>query len=237
MCAIYEVADQHVIDALMEMARESGQRGWWHAYGDVPQSIYIGLETDATSLHTYESMVIPALLQTPAYAHAVIAETIPLPTAEEASARLKVQLRRQHRIYDPARPLRLWVILDESALRRVVGSPDLMREQLEHLKALGAEPHITVQVLPYTAGAHPGLSGQFSILQFAHSSAAAPVAYLERPPSDLYLEKPSEVQHYSEVFNHLQALALSPDSSHDFVTDVTKTYIDAASHSERGNGR
>lgn len=229
LCAIYGVTDHQVIDSLMQMAKESGQPGWWHAYGDIPQSIYIALETDATSLHAYESMAIPALLQTPAYAHAVIGETIPQLTAEGAGTRLKVRLRRQHRIYSPARPLRLWAVLDESALRRVVGSPDVMREQLEHLNALGAEPHITVQVLPYTAGAHPGLSGQFSILRFADSSAQS-VVHLERFTSDLYLEKPSDVQQYSVLHDHLQAQALSPDSSRDFITDAAKTYIDAASH-------
>ncbi|MGW0917026.1 helix-turn-helix domain-containing protein [Streptomyces sp. NPDC002784] len=229
LCAIYEVTDQQVIDSLMEMAKESGQQGWWHAYGDIPQSVYIALETDATSLHLHAPSMIPALLQTPAYAHAVIGETIPLLTVEEADTRLKVWMRRQHRIYDLARPLRLWVVLDESALHRVVGSPDVMREQLEHLNALGAEPHITVQVLPYTAGAHPGLSGQFSILRFADSSAG-PVVHLERFTSDLYLEKPSDVQHYRVLHDHLQAQALSPDSSRDFITDATKTYIDAASH-------
>jgi transcriptional regulator with XRE-family HTH domain len=228
LCAIYGVTDPQIIDSLMQMAKESGEPGWWHSYGDIPQSVYIALETDATSLHTYKPLVIPALLQTPAYGHAVIGETIPPLTAEEAGTRLKVRLRRQHRIYDPIRPLRLWVVLDESALHRVVGSPDVMREQLEHLNALGAEPHITVQVLPYTAGAHPGLSGQFSILRFADSSAAA-VVYLERFTSDLYLEKPSDVRHYSMLHDHLQAQALSPDDSRDFITDVTQTYIKAAS--------
>lgn len=231
LCGIYGVTDPQVIESLMEMAKESGQPGWWHAYGKLPQSVYIGLETDAASLHTYESMVIPVLLQTPAYACAVIGETIPQLTAEQAGTRLKVRLRRQHRIYDPARPLRLWVVLDESVLRRVVGSPDIMREQLEHLNALGAEPHITVQVLPHTVGAHPGLSGQFSILRFADTdSSAAPVVYLERFTSDLYLEKPSDVQHHGVLHDHLQAQALSPDSSRDFITDVTKTYIDVANH-------
>jgi hypothetical protein len=237
LCAVYGVTDPQVIDSLMEMAKESGKPGWWHAYGgDIPQSVYIALETDAASLHSYQPMAIPALLQTPAYACAVIGATIPLLTAEEAGTRLKVRLRRQHRIYDPARPLRLWVVLDESALRRVVGGPDVMREQLEHLNALGAEPHITVQILPDTAGAHPGLSGQFSILRFTDSSTAA-VVYLERYTSDLYLEKPSDVQRYSMLHDHLQAQALSPDSSREFIADVTKTYIDAASHSGRGDGR
>ncbi|MCL7430387.1 helix-turn-helix transcriptional regulator [Streptomyces sp. YS415] len=229
LCAIYEVTDQHVIDALIDMAKESGQQGWWHAYGDIPHSVYIALETDAASLHLHAPAMIPALLQTPAYAHAVIGETIPLLTVEEADTRLKVGMRRQHRIYDLARPLRLWVVLDEAALRRVIGNPEVMREQLEHLNALGAEPHITVQVLPYTAGAHPGLSGQFTILRFADSSAR-PVVHLERFTSDLYLEKPSDVQHYSVLYDHLQAQALSPDNSRDFITDATKTYIDAASH-------
>jgi hypothetical protein len=86
-----------------------------------------------------------------------------------------------------------------------------------------------VQVLPYTAGAHPGLSGQFSILQFADSPEAG-VVYMERFTKDLYLEKPSDVQHYSVLYGHLQAQALTPQSSRDFITDVTKTYIDAARH-------
>jgi transcriptional regulator with XRE-family HTH domain len=229
LCAIYGVTDPQVIDSLMRMAKEAGQQGWWHAYGDIPQSVYIALETDAASVHTYEPMTIPALLQTPAYADAVLGETIPQFTTEEAGTRLKVRLRRQHRIYDPARPLRLWAVLDESALRRVVGSPDVMREQLEQLNTLGAELHITVQVLPHTTGAHPGLSGQFSILRSADSSAAA-VVYLERFTSDLYLEKPSVVQRYSVLHDHLQAQALSPDSSRDFITNVIKTYTNAASH-------
>ncbi|WP_392895581.1 helix-turn-helix domain-containing protein [Streptomyces sp. LN699] len=227
LCAIYGVTDEQVIGSLMQMARESGQRGWWHAYGDIPQSVYIALETDTTSLHTYEPMAIPGLLQTPAYAQAVIGETIPLLTAEEAGTRLKVRLRRQHRIYDPAYTLRLWVVLEESALRRVVGSADVMREQLEHLNALGAEPHVTVQVIPCTAGAHPGVSGQFSILRFTEDPEA--VVYLERFNSDLYLDKPSDVQQYSVLYGRLQAHSLDPDSSRDFITDVTKTYIDAVS--------
>jgi transcriptional regulator with XRE-family HTH domain len=227
LCTIYGVTDQQVIDSLIQMAKESGQQGWWQAYGDIPQSVYIALETDAAVLRTYEPMMIPALLQTPAYAHAVIRETIPLLTAGQAGRRLKVRLRRQHRIYDPARPLRLWVVLDESVLRRVVGGPDVMREQLEHLNALGREPHITVQVLPHTVGAHPGLSGQFSLLKFAENPDG--VVYLERFTSDLHLEKPSDVQHYSVMYDHLQALALSPDSSRGFITDVTKMYIDTAS--------
>jgi transcriptional regulator with XRE-family HTH domain len=227
LCTIYGVTDPQLVDSLMRMAEESGQQGWWNAYGDIPYSVYIGLETDAASIHTYEPQVIPGLLQTPAYAREVIAESIPLPTAEQATKRFKVRMRRQHRIYDPARPLRLWAVLDESALRRVVGSPDIMREQLEHLNALSAEPHITVQVLPYSVGAHPGLSGQFSILRFADSPEAG-VVYLEGATGDLYLEKRSDVQHYDVTHAHLQARSLDPDSTRRFVGDAIKRHIDAA---------
>ncbi|MCX5417665.1 helix-turn-helix transcriptional regulator [Streptomyces sp. NBC_00059] len=223
LCAIYGVTDQQVIDSLMEMARESGERGWWHPYGDHADSAYIGLETDAASLHTYAPMVVPELLQTPAYAQAVLEETIPLPTAEQAAKRLKVRLRRQHRIYEPTRPLRLCVVLDESTLRRLIGGPDIMGGQLEHLNALSAEPHITMRVLPYTAGAHPGLPGQFSILQFADSPQAG-VVHLERFANGLYLEKPFDVQHYSAMHEHLQSRALDPAGTRDFIADVTKTY-------------
>ncbi|MFJ6509368.1 helix-turn-helix domain-containing protein [Streptomyces sp. NPDC091879] len=226
LCAVYGVTDPTVVDTLLAMARESGQRGWWHSYGDIPQSVYIALETDATSLRTYEPAVVPDLLQTPAYAHTVIEETIPELTAEQAATRLKVRLRRQHRIYAPARPLYLSVVLDESVLHRVVGRPEIMREQLEHLNALGAEPHITVQVLPYTAGAHAGLSGQFSILQFADSPTGA--VYVERFGSDLYLEKPAEVRDFGMMHDQLQAKALDAAGSRDVIVDVIKTYIDAA---------
>ncbi|MCY0954772.1 helix-turn-helix domain-containing protein [Streptomyces sp. H27-S2] len=227
LCAMYGVADQQVIASLTEMARESGRQGWWHVYADLPDGDYIGLETDAASIRTYEPLVVPGLLQTPAYAQAVMGETIPLLTVEQAAARLKVRLRRQHRIYDPGYPLRLRVVLDESALRRVVGSPDVMREQLEHLNALSGEPHITVQVLPYEAGAHPGLSGQFSILGFVDSPEAE-VVYLERFTSDRYLEKPSDVQRYGVMYDQLQAQALDPDRTRRFITDAIKSHLDAS---------
>ncbi|MEV7343888.1 helix-turn-helix transcriptional regulator [Streptomyces sp. NPDC093544] len=232
LCTIYGVTDQQVVDSLMRMAKESGQQGWWNAYGDIPYSTYIGLEADAVRIHAYEPTVIPGLLQTPAYAHAVIENTIPPVTADQATTRLRVRLRRQHRIYHPARPLRLWVVLDESVLHRVVGGPDIMREQLEHLNALGAEPHITVQVLPYDVGAHPGLSGQFSILRFADSPEAG-VVYLEGSTSDLYLEKRSVLEHYDLTYAHLQALALDPDNTRHFIADAIKTYVNADASSLR----
>ncbi|MFF1414064.1 helix-turn-helix domain-containing protein [Streptomyces sp. NPDC058289] len=232
LCALYGVTDPQVVDALMEMAGEADQQGWWVACGEVPYAVYIGLETEASSIRSYEPLVIPGLLQTPAYAAAVTAETIPLATPEQIATRLDVRLRRQHRAHHPARPLRLWIVLDESALRRIVGSPEIMREQLEHLNHIAAQPHITVQVLPHDVGAHPGVSGQFSILDFPDTATGA--VYLERFTSDLYLEKRSDVRHYGVMYDHLQAQALNPDSTRQFISRAAEELLPAASPPRRG---
>ncbi|GAA3277556.1 transcriptional regulator [Streptomyces roseochromogenus] len=223
LCGLYGVKDQRRVDHLMQLSRESGQQGWWNSYGDIPYGPYIGLEAEAASIRLYEPLVIPGLLQTPAYARAVIAGTIPHVTAEQAGARLQVRLRRQDRLGAPRDPLRLWVVLDESALRRVVGSREVMREQLGHLTRLGAQPHITMQVLPHGVGAHPGVSGQFSLLEFA-DAADMSVVYLERFTSDVYLEKRSDVRLYRDMYAHLQARALSPDNTRHLIDEAVNSY-------------
>ncbi|MFI5671085.1 helix-turn-helix domain-containing protein [Streptomyces sp. NPDC051704] len=223
LCGLYGVQDQQKVDHLMQLARESGQQGWWNSYGEIPYGDYIGLEAEAAAIRLYEPLVIPGLLQTPDYARAIIAGTIPHAAPEQAAARLKVRLRRQDRLGTPRNPLRLWAVLDESALRRVVGSREVMRKQLDHLTHLGAQPHITMQVLPYGVGAHPGVSGQFSLLEFADATDAS-VVYLERFTSDLYLEKRSDVRLYGDMYAHLQAQALSPDSTLPFIDEAMKAY-------------
>ncbi|WP_327132902.1 helix-turn-helix domain-containing protein [Streptomyces sp. NBC_01343] len=225
LCGLYGVQDQRRVDHLMQLAGESGQQGWWNSYGDIPYGAYIGLEAEAAAIRLYEPLVVPGLLQTPAYARAVIAGTIPHVTPEQAAARLQVRLRRQDRLRATGNPLRLWVVLDESALRRVVGSREVMRKQLDHLTHLSAQPHITMQVLPHDVGAHPGVSGQFSLLEFAEVGDVS-VVYLERFTSDLYLEKRSDVRLYSDMYAHLQAQALSPDNARHLINEVIEAYAD-----------
>ncbi|KUL33900.1 XRE family transcriptional regulator [Streptomyces sp. NRRL F-4489] len=228
LCGVYEVEDRRIVDSLMQMAKDSRQQGWWHAFGDIPYSVYIGLETEAASLRTYESLLVPGLLQTPSYAEAVIPGTIPELTAEELDKRIQVRMRRQERVRDGDRPLRLWVVLDESALRRVVGSHLIMREQLEHLVEVSKLPHVTVQVLPYGAGAHAGMSGTFSILEF-DDAADSSVVYIEGVTSDLYLEKTNDVHKYTIMYEHLRAQALSADDSREFIAEAAKAHADATS--------
>ncbi|MER8031009.1 helix-turn-helix transcriptional regulator [Streptomyces bauhiniae] len=223
LCGVYEVEDQRVVDSLMEMARDSRQQGWWHTFGDIPYSVYIGLESAAQSLRVYEPQLVTGLLQTHAYAEALVRGALPETSTAEIEKRVKVRMRRQERVTDESNPLRLWVVLDEAALHRVVGSKLIMREQLEHLIELSNLPHVTVQVLPFEVGAHPGLNGQYAILEFA-DAADSSVVYLEGVTSDLYLEKGPDVQQYSVMYEHLRAQALPVEQSQRFIQDAAKRF-------------
>ncbi|MFF5427420.1 MULTISPECIES: helix-turn-helix transcriptional regulator [unclassified Streptomyces] len=223
LCGVYEVEDEHMVNSLMQMAKDSRQQGWWHAFGDIPYSVYIGLETDAESLRVYEPQVIPGLLQTHAYAEAVISGALPESTPAEIEKRVTVRTRRQERIRDEERPLRLWAVIDEGALRRVVGGKQLMVEQLEHLIEQSLLPHVTVQVLPFEMGAHPGISGQYSILEFPDASDSS-VVYIEGVTSDLYLEKAPDVAKYSLMYEHLRAQALNVEQTREFIAKQAKVY-------------
>ncbi|MEJ8635612.1 helix-turn-helix transcriptional regulator [Streptomyces sp. NPDC006475] len=223
LCGVYEVDDHRIVDSLMQMAKDSRQQGWWHAFGDIPYSVYIGLETDAASLRVYEPQVVPGLLQTRQYAEALIAGALPETGTTDIDKRVSVRLRRQDRIKESDHPLRLWVVIDEAALRRLVGGKNLMREQLEHLVELSQLPHVTVQVLPFEMGAHPGINGQYAILEFPDASDSS-VVYIEGVTSDLYLEKANDVQKYSVMYEHLRAQALNVDQTRAFIADIAKDY-------------
>lgn len=223
LCGVYEVEDQRVVESLMEMARDSRQQGWWHAFGDIPFSVYIGLETDAESLRVYEPQLVTGLLQTRAYAEALVQGALPETSAADIEKRVQVRMRRQERITAELNPLRLWVVLDEAALRRLVGNRLVMREQLEYLIEMSQQPHITVQVLPFEVGAHPGLNGQYAILEFA-DAADSSVVYLEGVTSDLYLEKAHDVQKYAVMYEHLRAQSLNVEQSRQFIADAAKEY-------------
>ncbi|GEK00343.1 helix-turn-helix domain-containing protein [Streptomyces sp. NPDC003388] len=225
LCGVYEVEDQRVVDSLMEMARDSRQQGWWHTFGDIPYSVYIGLETDAESLRVYEPQLVTGLLQTPAYAEALVRGALPETSTAEIEKRVRVRMRRQERITADVNALRLWVVLDEAALRRVVGSKLVMREQLEHLIEMSQLPHVTVQVLPFEVGAHPGLNGQYAILEFT-DAADSSVVYLEGVTSDLYLEKAPDVQKYAVMYEHLRAQSLNVEQSRQLIAKVAKEYAD-----------
>ncbi|MER6979257.1 helix-turn-helix domain-containing protein [Streptomyces carpinensis] len=227
LCGVYEVEDHRIVDSLMQMAKDSRQQGWWHSFGDIPYSVYIGLETDAASLRVYDPQVVPGLLQTRQYAEALIAGALPETAPADIDKRVQVRMRRQERISASENPLRLWTVLDEAALRRVVGNRALMREQLEHLAEQSQLPHVTVQVIPFDMGAHPGLNGQYAILEFP-DAADSSVVYIEGVTSDLYLEKANDVHKYSVMYEHLRAQALNVEQSRQFIADIAKEYAENA---------
>ncbi|MEV0494736.1 helix-turn-helix domain-containing protein [Streptomyces atratus] len=219
LCGVYEVEDHRIVDSLMQMAKDSRQQGWWHAFGDIPYSVYIGLETDAASLRVYESLIVPGLLQTREYAQAVIEGMWPEATPSEIDKRIQIRLKRQDRLKDPVNPLRFWAVIDEALLRRVVGNRQIMTDQLRHLEQLSEQPHVTLQVLPYDVGAHPGMYGKFALLEFQDAMDGS-VVYLEGVTSDLYLEKANDVQSYAVMYEHLRAKALSAERSREFIRRV-----------------
>ncbi|GGN61752.1 transcriptional regulator [Streptomyces albiflavescens] len=223
LCGVYEVDDHRIVDSLMQMAKDSRQQGWWHSFGDIPYSVYIGLETDAASLRAYEPQIVPGLLQTRPYAEALITGALPETAPGDIDKRVQVRLKRQERISAPGNPLRLWAVVDEAALRRIVGSRLAMQEQLEHLVEMSQLPHVTVQVLPFEVGAHPGLNGQYAILEFP-DAADSSVVYIEGVTSDLYLEKANDVQKYSVMYEHLRAQSLNVDQSRQLIADIAKEY-------------
>ncbi|GED86387.1 helix-turn-helix domain-containing protein [Streptomyces sp. NPDC056112] len=224
LCGVYEVEDHRIVDSLMQMAKDSRQQGWWHSFGDIPYSVYIGLETDAASLRIYDPQVVPGLLQTRQYAEALISGALPETAPADIEKRVQVRMRRQERISAAENPLRLWTVLDEAALRRIVGSPAMMREQLEHLVEQSQLPHVTVQVIPFDMGAHPGLNGQYAILEFP-DTADSSVVYIEGVTSDLYLEKANDVQKYSVMYEHLRAQALNVEQSRQFIANIAKEHV------------
>jgi len=210
-------------DSLVQLARESRQKGWWHAYSDAIQprfATYIGLESAAAEIRIYEVALIPALLQTEDYARAVITAGSVGADGEAAERTLAVLMARQPLLTGDDPP-RLWAVLDEAALRRRVGGAGLMRLQLEHLLALSGLANVALQVLPFGAGAHPAMGRPFVILAFPER-ADPDVVYLEDLTSALYVEDVDEVDRYNMFFNHLRATALSFSDSTALITSILK---------------
>jgi transcriptional regulator with XRE-family HTH domain len=211
MVEVYGMTDRDQVAALVKLARDARQQGWWYSYRDVLLNRYdffIGLESEAASIRDFELAMIPGLLQTEDYARAVISGGPLAYGAEEVDRRVEVRMTRQSVLAREERP-ELWAIMDESVIRRVIGGPRVMGAQIEHLIAAGDQGRTTIQVVPYGADPHPGLAGPFIILGFAEPSESD-VVYLETVGGNLYVDKPEETRLFATAFDHLRAVALSP---------------------------
>jgi transcriptional regulator with XRE-family HTH domain len=223
MLEMYGVTEVGQRQILVDMAREGHRKGWWADYDDVLPSgfdIYVGLEAETAAVRSYEVSVVHGLLQTADYARAVLGEMFPRHTADQIERLVNLRMTRQRR-FDDDPPLELWAILDEAVIRRAVGGPECMRGQLEHLITQAGRQGVTVQVLPFSTGAHAGHGGPFSILEFPERSDSE-VAYVESGAGNLYLEKDREVRARAEAFDRLRAAALSPVASTDLISEAAR---------------
>jgi transcriptional regulator with XRE-family HTH domain len=204
----------------LTVARDARQKGWWQAYGAVLRGAYVAFESATSRIRTFEGQVIPGLLQIPEYATEVIVAARPNITKELLSLRLEVRGHRQSLLIRE-HPVDLWVILDEAVLRRMVGGPEVMAAQLARLVELAQEPHITVQVLSASAGAHAGMEGSFSILEY-DERVGSDVVFAENAVGGLFLEKDEDLEHYRTIFGLMSETALSAERSLDVISARAK---------------
>jgi transcriptional regulator with XRE-family HTH domain len=220
MLEIYGVPEDER-DSLVQLARDSRQKGWWHAFGEAIQphmATYLGLESAASEIRIYKASRIPALLQTEAYAQAMLA-------AGRGTAwywqqdHLPMMMERQRQAR--ANPPKVWVVIDEAALRRQVGGREIMRDQVEHLIELSALPNFFLQVISFCSGAYVAMDLPFVVLAFP-DQVDPDVACLGYPTGALWIEDTAEVDRYNVFFHHLQAAALPFEASAALMTSVLK---------------
>ncbi|MFD4986634.1 helix-turn-helix domain-containing protein [Streptomyces sp. NPDC058374] len=223
LLTLYGVADGAERAALLDLAREANVAGWWHSYSDVLPGwfqTYVGLEGAASLIRVYEVQFVHGLLQTEAYAHAVVERGMPGASAAEIDRRVALRLERQKLLVSERAP-GLHVVLDEAALRRPYGDRAVMREQLEHLIEISERPNVTLQVMPFSFGGHAGESGAFALLRFPESDLSD-VVYLEQLTSALYLDKREEVAQYETAMERLQRDSPDPDRTRDLLRGLVQ---------------
>jgi len=224
LLALYGVTDEQQRERLLNLARESRQRGWWAEFGSwLPSGFdtYAGMEAAAAAVRAYQAQLVHGLLQTEDYAMAVLRALRPEDTRETVEKLVQFRMARQTQLTRAENPLRLWVIFEEEVLRRPVGGLAVMQAQLQHLLESAEEPTITIQVLPTARGAHAGLDGSFSLFEFPEPGDLD-VAYVGGQAGTVFIEKTDEVRRFATRFDHLRAAALDMGDSTDLITRIAR---------------
>lgn len=221
LCREYGATDAER-EAVVRLAKDAKQQGWWSSFADsIPESmnLLLTLEDEAVRENHFSCVYVPGLLQTRAYSTALQrANEVPL-SPDEIERLVDIRMKRQEILARP-KPLRLWAIIDESVIRRVVGSPQTMKEQLDRLLAANESPHTTLQVLPFAKGAHAAALGSFVMIGGAEP--ALDVVYVDFHTGSLFLEKDEEVERYRLAFEYLRAQALDMEASSALIHRVRK---------------
>ncbi len=218
LLTLYGITDDAERQSLVGLAREANVAGWWHSYSDVLPNwfpTYVGLEGAAALIRAYEVQFVHGLLQTEAYAHAVVSRGMKGATAADVDRRVALRLERQKYLVAENAP-DVHIVLDEAALRRPYGDREVMRGQLQHLIEISERPNVRLQVMPFSLGGHSGESGAFTILSFPESDLQD-VVYLEQLTSALYLDKREDVAQYEQALEELQQDSPGPDASRDLL--------------------
>jgi transcriptional regulator with XRE-family HTH domain len=222
LLTLYGVTDPDERASLLALAREAGNPGWWHDFGDLlPHWFepYISLEAAASVIRNYEVQFVPGLLQSRSYAREVIRLGYGSISDEELNRRVELRMGRQ-RLLSKATAPRFWAVLDEAVLRRPIGGSEVMREQAEYLIKMAEHPAVTLQIVPFRVGGHSAAGGPFSILRFAEPELSD-VVYLEQLTSALYIDKPTEVDRYLEV---MERLCVQAETATDTIELLEKIY-------------
>ncbi|MET8092309.1 helix-turn-helix transcriptional regulator [Micromonospora sp. NPDC005220] len=206
-------------ESLTALLRQSRQKGWWSAYGDVLPDDFVGFEAEASSISAFECLYVPGLLQTEEYVRAIVRAGRSTADQDETDRVVAARLARKA-LLSRDLPPSLWAVLDEAAVRRVVGGPKVMHAQLTRLIEACAMPSVEIQVLPFSAGAHAAMAGAFTLLDYADPVLDPAVVYLSNDSSTLLLEEDRQVARYRLMFDHLRAKALDPDRSADLLARI-----------------
>ncbi|WP_165401173.1 helix-turn-helix domain-containing protein [Herbihabitans rhizosphaerae] len=217
-------ATSNVRDKVLKLAALAEQHGWWEEFDDILPAdfdLYLSIEEAAASLLVFGTSVVHGLLQIEDYARAWIrAEDPGMPNAERERL-LGLRIARQRALHRKPEPLLLWTVFDEAVLRRKVGGPAVMRAQVEHLLAMSELPNVTIQVLPFDAGAHAGSSGSFTLVEFAEPTDPE-TGYVDCAAGNVYPEKPAQVRTLKTRFHHLTSSGLTPGESLSFMHKIAK---------------
>ncbi|MFD4557471.1 helix-turn-helix domain-containing protein [Streptomyces sp. NPDC058469] len=225
LCHLYGETAEPVIGRLLTLARTDRERrkarGWWNQYPQLSAMVeYVALEDIATSMRTWELAFVPGLLQTPDYARAVAVGAGSWEDPGEIEPFVEARLARQARLRSE-RPLELWAVVHEGALRQLVGGRAVMKEQLGHLLDLARTGTVTLQVVPYLAGANPGMIGAFSIVSFAEPGALD-VVHMDVPSSTLWLESEDDAARHGRIFDRIARVGLAERNALDLIEAIRK---------------
>ncbi|GAA2427189.1 helix-turn-helix transcriptional regulator [Streptomyces glaucus] len=225
LCDLYGVSDPRTVQRLLDIARTDRERrkakGWWNQYPELRSLVeYVALEDIATGVRTWQGAFVPGLLQTPDYARALAIGNADWDDPDDIERFVEAKIARQARLTD-GNPLNLWAVVGEGALRQLVGGREVMRAQLTHLAEVSRLPNVKLQVVPFLAGSHPGMTSAFSVVSFAEPGAMD-VVYMDTTSSTLWLESEADATRHNATFERIARSGLALRDSAALIERIRK---------------